>query len=291
MIFSDGECPNCSHPKLCLNEDDLLECPGCRLVCANTDGVVASIMPFLGIGKFRFDDGKLPKISGIAFAKALPNSAIADVSTMFSTRAEIQDYLKQLPTPESATMEEAKSLWNDFCNAFAQEISSIPSSEFNAAWASSGKRTKFYAETVMPRIAKQLKLTAGKEEFHVDYVMSRLSRGERLVPKIYIESENSYDAADHEIRKLCSLNSPLRVLVTVWSRPESPRTEAELHKNLREWQDIVRAHAEVNTNFAGVIGIIIASQKNRGVLFRTCAFDSDGDLAASLLRLLTISTS
>ena len=78
VVFSDGECPNCGDQRLALNTDDLLECPECHIVCANTDGVVASVMPYLGIGKFRLDDGQLPEIVGIGFAKAKTGSCSAE---------------------------------------------------------------------------------------------------------------------------------------------------------------------------------------------------------------------
>src|SRR4051812_37081945 len=96
MIFGDGECPNCLHERLCLNTDDLLECPRCHLVCCNPDGVIAAIQPFLGRSKFRFDDGRLPNMTGIGFAKAGAKHYIADVEAMFTSRPQLQEYIKQL---------------------------------------------------------------------------------------------------------------------------------------------------------------------------------------------------
>src|ERR1700737_695742 len=78
MIFSDGECPNCQYQQLSLNTDDLLECPQCHLVCANTDGLIASVMPYLGTGDFRFEDCDLRSMSGVGFAKACPGSVLSE---------------------------------------------------------------------------------------------------------------------------------------------------------------------------------------------------------------------
>jgi len=54
---------------------------------------------------------------------------------------------------------------------------------------------------MMLRVA-DLKLLHGSEEFKVDYVMSRRYDREMVIPQIFIESENDFDGADHEIRKL-----------------------------------------------------------------------------------------
>lgn len=81
-------------------------------------------------------------------------------------------------------------------------------------WRSKPDRTRVYAENVMPAVAATLGLKFAKERFTADYVMSKTSVRGTSVPLIYIESENEYSRADYEIEKLCSLNAPLRVLLT-----------------------------------------------------------------------------
>ena len=96
MVFSDGECPCCGVNQLSLNISDLLECPQCHLVCANPDGLLASIMPFLGSGEIRLEDGNMAKLSGTIFAKARINSVLPDEDAIFGTQLEIQQYVEQL---------------------------------------------------------------------------------------------------------------------------------------------------------------------------------------------------
>ena len=93
----------------------------------------------------------------------------------------------------------------------------------------------------MPSIAQKLNLIHGKEEFHVDYVMSKSTYSNFTIPQIFIESENDITSASHEIQKLASLNSPLRVLFTVFDDWEN-ENDSKVFKFLREWQHIIREH-------------------------------------------------
>lgn len=137
----------------------------------------------------------------------------------------------------------------------------------------------------MPRVAPALQFSHGKEEFNVDYVMSRTSTQGILVPQIFVESENAFNSASHEISKLCSLNSPLRVLITVRDNWINVGAESKGHGKLREWQSVVRAHVEQNENYGGTVGVIVGSRIKTNLLFRACAFRSDGEVLTPLLTL------
>ena len=100
MLISDGECPNCGAPQLHLNTSDLLECPVCRLVCAGFP-VVATVMPFLGDGKFRLTDGEVASLSGVCFAKAKNRSVLPDPNSIFQSQQDLADYLATLNTMTS----------------------------------------------------------------------------------------------------------------------------------------------------------------------------------------------
>src|SRR5471032_295921 len=117
MVFSDGECPNCGYPNLSLNTGDLLECQQCHMVCANIDGLVAAVMPFLGNGSFRFEDCAVSRFCGSAFAKAIPASVFPDLTAIFQSRAELRTYLSQLPTSKNFKAV-AEELWRCFQEAF-----------------------------------------------------------------------------------------------------------------------------------------------------------------------------
>jgi hypothetical protein len=285
MVYGDGECPSCGHERLCLNTGDLLECPRCHLVCANTDGVLATVMPFLGDSKFRFDDGRLPRMSGVGFARAKGKSVMADVGAMFTSRLQLQEYIRQLQPLKPR--EEAVVLWEKFLAEFARHVSAVEPDDLMRVWASRPARTDFYKKVLMPQVAAALTLKHGKEKFTVDYVMS-MDRGDCLVPKVFIESENAIDGAGHEIEKLCSLNSPLRVLITVRNGWKDIGPNAKAYGKLRDWQATIRGHSQANQHYSGVIGIIVGSRFEKKVVFRSCAFGADGDLVTPLLEMAEV---
>lgn len=192
MVFSDGECPNCGYPNLSLNTDDLLECQQCHMVCANLDGLVATVMPFLGEGSFRFEDCDMSTFSGTAFAKAQSSSVLPDLKTIFRTRAKLQAYLSQLTTPKNRQTS-ARALWGRFQEAFKARIFSTSSESLVVAWSANGQRTWFYEKDLMPSVASALGLVHGKEEFTVDYIMSRISVQGISVPQVFVESENEFN--------------------------------------------------------------------------------------------------
>jgi len=74
-------------------------------------------------------------------------------------------------------------------------------------------------------------------------------------------------------------------LITVRDEWKDARAEVKGHGKLRDWQGIIRAHSEGNRHFAGVIGVIIGSKIGNQLIFRSCAFDSEGELAAPLLQM------
>lgn len=64
--------------------------------------------------------------------------------------------------------------------------------------------------------------------------------------------------------------------------------ESKGHGKLREWQSVVRAHAEQNENYTGVIGVIVGSRIESKVRFRACAFRSDGNVLTPLFTLIEV---
>lgn len=285
MIFSDNECPNCAAPQLHLNKSDLFECPNCHLVCASVDGILATVMPFLGQSNFRFEDCRIARFQGVAFAKSTNGTVIANEKEIFSSRDELAQYLSLLSAvPTKKT--ESQKLSEDFFWSFRKFILSCPTTVIREAWDSKPSRTNFYATVVMPTIASDLELIHGKEEFHVDYVMSKLSLNQHTVPKIFVESGNDFNSADHEIRKLCSLNAPFRVLITVTGKDFTGEPSSGPYGKLREWQSIVRSHNEQNQQFLGILGVVVARKTGGVISFQACSFRSNGDLLRPLSLLV-----
>lgn len=96
LISGEGECPNCGQLRPRLNYMDLLECSQCHAVYANVDGVVATVMPFLGQGEFREGNETTPSLAGTAFAKSNDGGVLPDLGTLFKSREELACYVATL---------------------------------------------------------------------------------------------------------------------------------------------------------------------------------------------------
>ena len=251
----DGECPICLTTKLHLNTSDLLECPKCNLMIAV--GFPAIVMPKRGNGKFRFEDqDQLIYREFLTLAPSKDGSILPDEKNLFRDLNALKNYLPVVKQ-ENENIDEYH-LWFEFIEHFNVCIGKCSNKQLRQAWSSRKGRTKFYTDDLLPQVANDMKLKITKEEFTVDFVMAiEDPYSEHKIPKIYIESENDIIKAEHEIRKLCSLNSPLRILITVDKWPNNPK---EKFSKLREWQSIIATHKKQNKqNFSGTIGILIGA--------------------------------
>lgn len=117
----------------------------------------------------------------------------------------------------------------DFQNQFSATLDHFSSEELSQAWSSPDTRTWFYAEKFFPTFAKKADMTHALEQLHVDHlIFTRVTETRPTpAPVVWIESENAVTTAEREIWKLCCLNGPLKVLLTVmavdcgiaWSGP------------------------------------------------------------------------
>lgn len=281
QLFSDGECPICLTTRLSLNKHDLLECPTCGLVCSLANPLVAAVMPFIGSGHFRMEDTRLMAIEGTAFAKCKSNSVLPDYQQIFQDVGELKAYLELLESSGKTTSAD-RLILKDFLQALRKSFSESGDPALALAWSSKPDRTRFYANDLLPAAASKLKLVHQKEKFTVDHVLLKRSINDHLVPQIYIESENDYERATHEIQKLCSLNTPLRVLITATTKKFLSEPAAGAYKKLREWQSIIRSHKQMNSAFNGVLAVIVGRIEGKRISYDVCAFHSDGDLALPL---------
>lgn len=287
MVFSDGECPVCEMHKLHLNTSDRLECPNCRLVCCVADPLIAAVMPFLGRSSFRLEDCELRQLHGTAFAQAQSGFPLPDIKKIFQSREDLKSYLRQL-SDAAAVKTESERLCDAFTEAFKRNLLQVDSADLATAMRSKRARTSFYAKRLMPAIAHDLRLRHGTEEFKVDYVMSKETANGNLVPKIYIESENDFAAANHEIRKLCSVTTPLRVLITVTDKEFSAVPGQGAYKQLRDWECIIQDHhKELPGFFNGILCILVARITAARLEFLSCAFRSTADMYRPLAPLLS----
>jgi len=273
MILIDGECPICLTTKLHLNTSDLSECPKCNLMIAIFDPI-ATVMPKRGDGKFRFEDCQPIHREGLALAPCKDGSVLPDTKNLFRDLNALEKYLPVVKQ-ENENIDEYH-LWFEFIEHFKICIGKCSDEQLRQARNNSKKRTKFYTDHLLPQVANDMNLEITKEKFKVDFVMGIEDPSEHVSPKIYIESENVINSAGQEIEKLCSLNSPLRILITVDEWPNDPTKK---FSKLREWQSIVKAHKKQNKqNFSGTIWILIGAFESDILRFHALAFWPDGDL-------------
>lgn len=276
MILIDDECPICRITKLHLNTSDLWECPKCNLMIAICVPLTATVMPKRGNGKFRFEDCQSIHREGLALAPSKDGAVLPD--KWFRDFNALEKYIeKHIPVvkQENENIDEY-NLWFEFIEHFNVCIRKYSNEQLRQAWSNATNRTKFYTDHLLPQVANDMNLKITKEEFKVDFVMGiEDPYFEYKIPKIYIESENVFNSAEHEIRKLCSLNSPLRILITVDKWPNDPEKK---FSKLREWQSIIAAHKRHNKDFTGTIGILIGDFESDILRFHALAFWPDGEL-------------
>jgi len=145
-------------------------------------------------------------------------------------------------------------LWIDFTNALKQEIEGTHIDILGTAWESNAKRTSFYLELLLPKIATKLNLGFEREKtFRVDATFYRKAANDYQVPIIFIETENNSSTTETEIYKLCCLNAPLKVIFICleWNN--------ESRKDITEdyWQYIIDAFVAEN-RLVGHLGVIVA---------------------------------
>jgi len=187
----------------------------------------------------------------------------------------------------SVALTTATEAWKAFQACFAKELSNTSSERLVDAWTSQTRRTLFYIEDLLPRVAREMGLGWETELLAVDCAMSL--PGAR-VPGVFLESENIIGYAFSEVRKFCCLSVPVRVLLTVgeWDETEGVWPNGGFRSRmLRSWQAIISAHAEAWPT-SNVFGILVgewrepASQppvRASRLRFYSYLLDSSGSLS------------
>ncbi|MGH7325358.1 MAG: hypothetical protein ACREJ9_12015, partial [Candidatus Rokuibacteriota bacterium] len=131
------------------------------------------------------------------------------------------------------------------------------------------------------RVAIRLELDLEIELRRVDFAMTRTAQNGIKVPLIFIESENAPESAVREVRTLCCLATPVKVLMTVAQWDETPGVWKRPKRShlIERWTPIVKAFAEV-CPFPGVLGIIIGEwiEPNGPLKFYSLEFEPSGAL-------------
>jgi hypothetical protein len=176
-------------------------------------------------------------------------------------------------------MEISEKLWINFRHSLEKCLRANKDG-LKAAWDSSTDRTIFYTKNLLPEMANALGFYLEKEFLNVDYA---LFERERKVPLVFIESENNaWSIADNEMRKLCAVSSPLKVLITVIEWCEDPGYwECAGHKTrlLDRWKSVIKEHNEKwpqKCLYGIVIGERDDEQTGEILRFYTVALASNG---------------
>jgi hypothetical protein len=172
-------------------------------------------------------------------------------------------------------------LWDRFLKAFQSELNMCKQTRFEDAWKSKTDRTYFYITDILPAVSKGLGLTPVFELFKVDAALAIVGPKGTKVPQIWVESENDAFNSSHEIRKLCSLCAPLKVLITCSEWDESPGVwthGGSRTKLLNEWKAIITDHASVWSQ-PTLIGVIVGEWTNqKRIRFYSLTFTQNGDV-------------
>lgn len=171
------------------------------------------------------------------------------------------------------------SFWRAFLNAFSKGLSATSDERFLRAWESSGNRTALYEETLLKNVSETMGLTFKKEEFKVDYTFCTTTSNDYDVPMVFVESENVATSAHHEMRKLCCLHAPLKVLIVCaeWSnKPGAWKHGGYQDRLLKQWAAQIRAHNKAWPS-PSITGVIVA-EWNESLKYYAMAFDHLGEV-------------
>lgn len=127
-------------------------------------------------------------------------------------------------------------LWKIFRDQFFENLKSHDETTLLSMWQSLGARTSFYSAVFMPQLAGRLKMVLKRERCRCDFSLE----SHREVPLVFVETENASATACNEIRNLCRLSAPLKVLILTcgWLRSEKARYQDP-------WSEIIRNHHSV----------------------------------------------
>lgn len=164
-------------------------------------------------------------------------------------------------------------LWDSFKNALVGSIKETDINVFEKGWSSSSERTLFYFDSLLPKVADKLNLKFEKEmRFRVDGTFYKIAGQTSRVPVIVLESENDVRTSEDEVIKLCSLNAPLKILMTCcdWN--------SDSKKIIREgyWEYIIEDFSD-ESSLTGYFAFIIG-EWNETLKFYTHVYNENAEL-------------
>lgn len=171
-------------------------------------------------------------------------------------------------------------LWNKFRNSLVNNVKNSFSNEKEKVISmlkNPADRKYLLKYDILPKIAKDIELVFNEnEEFlRIDYTLFK--KGEIHgwdVPKICIESENQYEHIYQEIKKLFSVNCPLKVLI-IYTDIEGDFNKHYIENDF-EWRWIFPDFIKEN-QINGVFAVIIINMKDVLKLY-SIVYDETGEI-------------
>jgi hypothetical protein len=150
-------------------------------------------------------------------------------------------------------------------------------------WAAQYSRATFCADELLKSVARDLELDFKREHSRVAYSMWDRRSDSEPTPVILIESEEQATCADEEVKTLCCLAAPLKVLMTFGEWEDViPRWRNGGHRStlVTRWRSIRSAYHAAWRD-PGVFGVLVGESDPDGVL-RFHGFELDGDTPSSV---------
>lgn len=164
------------------------------------------------------------------------------------------DHLLMIESHSTEAMA-GSALRRQFLEHFRDNIIQAELPVLRAAWRTQSARTAFY-EKMLTNVARAMDMTLERELLIVDFA---LISPKDLVPQIFVESENIATSAVHEVRKLCCLAAPLKILLAVCSWDETagvwPRGPLR-PQVLNAWRHEVALHAAAGSLVGEIVAVV-----------------------------------
>jgi len=174
-----------------------------------------------------------------------------------------------------------QALWAAFQRSFCAAILSMEGIRLAEIWAAQYSRATFCADELLRSVAKDLELDFKRDHSRVAYSMWDYRFDSEPTPVVFIETEEQATSADQEVKTLCRLAAPLKVLITVgeWE-DEIPRWRNGGHRStlVTRWRSIRSAY-HAAWHDPGVFGVLVGESDPDGIL-RFHGFELDGGTAS-----------
>jgi len=169
-----------------------------------------------------------------------------------------------------------QALWAAFQRSFCAAVLSLEGIRLAEIWAAQYSRATFCADELLESVARDLELDFKREHSRVAYSMWHRHSDSEPTPVILIESEEQATCADQEVKTLCCLAAPLKVLMTFGEWEDViPRWRNGGHRStlVTRWRSIRSAYHAAWRD-PGVFGVLVGESDPDGLL-RFHAFELD----------------